>query len=95
MKEDLSDDHSANQAVMTAVGRGLFRRELYDRFDLKRHVGGLSLFRAWLEEFAVIGRLPPHEWLVDRVAAALRRGSAKAKVVVRGPLEMRVLRKRD
>jgi len=94
MKEDLSDDQMANQAVKTAVGRGLFRRGLYDRFDVTRHVGGLSSFRAWLEEFAVLARLPPHAWLVDRVAAALRRGSGKVKVVVRGPLEMRVLRKR-
>ena len=94
MKEDLSDDHSANLAVRTAVGRGMFRRELYDRFDLKRHVGSLSSFRTWLEEFAVLARLPSHAWLVDRVAAALARGSTKATVVVRGPLELRVLRKR-
>jgi SAM-dependent methyltransferase len=93
-KEDLTDDHAANQAVRTAVGRGLFRRELYDRFELKRHVGGLSALRRWLEEFAVLAGLPSHAWLVDRVAAALAKGSTKATVVVRGPLELRVLRKR-
>ena len=94
MKEDLSDDHAANQAVRTAVGRGLFRRELFDRFELKRHVGGLSAFRAYLEDFVARFGLPPHAWLADRVAAALAGGSIRAKVVVRGPLEMRVLRKR-
>jgi len=94
MKEDLTDDHLANQAVSTAIGRGLFRRELYDRFELKRHVGGLSAFRAWLEDFVLRSGLPSHEWLVDRVAAALARGSTRATVVVRGPLELRVLRKR-
>ena len=94
MKEDLSDDQMANQAVKTAVGRGLFRRGLYDRFDVTRHVGGLRSFRAWLEEFAALGRVPPHVWLVDRMAAAFARGSTKATVVVRGPLELRVLRKR-
>jgi len=94
MKEDLTDDHMANQAVRTAVGRGLFRRGLYDRFDVTRHVGSLSSFRAWLEEFAVLARLPSHAWLLDRVAAALAGGSTRATVVVRGPLELRVLRKR-
>jgi hypothetical protein len=94
MKEDLSDDHSANQAVRTVVGRGLFRRELYDRFPLNRHVGGLSSFRTYLEEFAGRNRLPSHAWLLDRVAAALARGSTRATVVIRGPLELRVLRKR-
>jgi hypothetical protein len=93
MKEDLSDDHSANQAVKTVVGRGLFRRERYDRFELKRHVGGLSAFRTYLEEFASRFGLPSHAWLVDRVAAALA-GSTRAMVVIRGPLELRVLRKR-
>src|SRR3989304_5395886 len=94
MKEDLSDDPSANQAVKTAVGRGLFRRGLYDRFDVTRHVGSLSSFRAWLGGFCVLARLPSPAWLVDRVAAALAGGSTGATVVVRGPLELRVLRKR-
>jgi len=94
MKEDLSDDHSANQAVKTAIGRGLFRREAFDRFEVTRHVGSLSSFRAWLEDFVLRSGLPPHPWLVDRVAAALAGGSTRAKVVVRGPLELRVLRKR-
>src|SRR3970040_2200689 len=79
MKEDLTDDHMANQAVKTAVGRGLFRGGLYDRFDVTRHVGSLSSFRAWLEEFAVLARLPSHAWLGGRGGPAFARGPPRSR----------------
>jgi hypothetical protein len=93
MKEDLSDDHAANRALQAAIRKGLLVREAYSRFDLRRHVGSLSNFQTFLDEFVSLrANLPPHDWLVKRLKAATSK-SDKPNIVVRGPLELRVLRK--
>jgi hypothetical protein len=95
MREDLSDDRAADRAVKAAIHEDLIRPEGYSRFDVKRHVGTLARFQAFLDEFATLGaNLPPHDWLVDRLAALIARQSTKPKIVVRGPIQLRILRKR-
>lgn len=93
MKEDLDDDRAANAAIKTAIRERLFKREAYASIDLRRHVDTMSDFQAWLQEFSTLGPFPPHDWMVPKVKAALAKGSRKAKIVVRGPLEIRVLSK--
>jgi len=93
MKEFLDDDRAANAAIKTAIGARLFKRQAYASIDLRRHVDTMSEFRAWLQEFSTLGAFPPHDWMLPRVKTALAKASRKAKIVARGPLEIRVLRK--
>ena len=93
MKEYLDDDRAANAAIKTVIGERLFRRQAYASVDLRRHVDTMSNFQAWLQEFSTLGAFPPHDWMVPKVKMALAKASRKAKIVVRGPLEIRVLSK--
>ena len=95
MRERFDDDRAANRAVAKVLRQRLFRLEGRQRLSLDRRMDGLDDFRAWLDDFISRGdKLPPHDWLIARVARALgpaprRRGS----VVISGPLDLRVLRK--
>ena len=93
MKEYLDDDRAANAAIKTVIRERLFRRQAYASVDLRRHVDTMSDFQAWLQEFSTLGAFPPHDWMVPKVKMALAKASRKAKIVVRGPLEIRVLSK--
>ncbi len=93
MRESIADDYQANRAVATVVRQGLFRPAGRERFDCNRTMDTLAEFRAWLDEFVSGGRLPSHSWLAQRVERAFRLGPAKLKIIVRGPLDLRVLRK--
>ena len=93
MKEYLDDDRAANAAIKTVIRERLFRRQAYASVDLRRHVDTMSDFQAWLQEFSTLGAFPPHDWMVPKVKTALAKASRKAKIVVRGPLEIRVLSK--
>jgi hypothetical protein len=94
MRERFDDDHAANHAVAEVVRDGLFRIERRLRFECHRTLDRVSEFSAWLDEFVNWGNLPSHDWLLQRVAQALREDSEKAKIAVSAPLELRVLRKR-
>lgn len=93
MRESLDDDRAANAAVKTAIGEGLFKRVSYASLDIKRHVDSMSDFRTWLQEFSTCRAFPPHDWMVRKVETALASTSQTRKIVVRGPIEIRVLRK--
>lgn len=101
MRETFDEDHSANRAVARMVGRGgaaaarpPLRFVGRTRLDCERVMDGLDDFTAWVADFVRLGdRLPPHNWLIERVRRALARQPGRAQVVVAGPLEMRVLRK--
>ena len=88
MREKFADDHAANRAVAGAVRARWFKLERRPRFAIDRTMDSLA-------EFLAMGdKLPPHDWLVERLEQALARKRAKAKIVVRGPLDMHVLRKK-
>jgi hypothetical protein len=94
MREDLSDDRAADQAVKTVIHEDLIKPEGYSKFDVKRHVGSLAGFQTFLDDFATLNaKMPPHNWLVDRLAAMIAGQTTKPKIVVRGPLQLRILRK--
>ncbi len=65
------------------------------QIDCERVMDGLDDFRDWLADFKSLNDpLPPHDFLVERLARALAQRPGRAKVVVDGPLEMRLLMKR-
>jgi hypothetical protein len=90
MRENFSDDRAANAAVTLILCEGLFEREKQMQLDLKRYLDTLKDLRAWLDEYSKLGR---HDWLHKRVQRALLKESGETKIVVRGPLELNVMRK--
>ena len=90
MRKNFRDDRAANAAVVLILREGLFRRERQMQLDLKRYLDTLKDLRAWLDEYSKLGR---HDWLVKRVQHALLNESSETKIVVRGPLEISVMRK--
>lgn len=95
MREIFDDDHAADRAVAQVVGGGLFTPEGRIRFDVRRTMDSRAEFRAWMAEFVALDRLPSHDSLVKRVERALAGKQAGTKIVVRGPLDLRLLRKRQ
>jgi len=93
MRESFEDDRAANAAVARVLRQGLFRRDRRMKFDLYRYMNTLKDFRAWIDEFVQLADLPSHDWLIERVEHALHEERGPAKIAVRGPLELRVLRK--
>ena len=90
MRENFSDDRAANTAVALILREGLFERERQMQLDLKRYLETLNDLETWLDEYSKLGR---HDWLVKRVRRALLNESDETKIVVRGPLELSVMRK--
>jgi len=104
MRESLDDGRAADRAVAQVTRRGgaapgggqrpplqFVRRE---RLPLDRVMDGVDDFKDWLDDF--ISRnddLPPHDWLIERLAGALGEKTRQGSVVVSGPLDLRVLRK--
>lgn len=95
MRERLDDDYAANRAVAEVIRGGLFRSETRVRFNCNRVMDTLNEFRVWIADFVSLGRLPSHDWLVARVERALHARRRATKIVVRAPLDLRVLRKRQ
>lgn len=107
MRERFDDAHAANRAVAKLVGQGRGSHRggvLRDpplqfkgrqRVDCDRVMDGLDDLREWVADFmSRDDKLPPHDWLIERVARALgTRRRSKGSVVVSGPLELRLLKK--
>jgi hypothetical protein len=93
LREKFDDDHAANRAVAQILQEGLFRSEWRTCFDCQRVMDTMDEFRAWIDEFVRLGDLPPHDWLIEKVENACKVCRDKTKIVARGPLTMRVLRK--
>ena len=52
-------------------------------------------FQAWLDEFTQLADLPPHDWLMEKIERARQAAPGPSRIVVKGPLGLRVLRKVD
>jgi hypothetical protein len=93
MREPLDEDRRADRSVHQVVRRGLFRFAAREDVLLERVMDTMEDFHAWLEEFNQRRILTSHAWLIRRLERA---GLARpAKIVARGPLAIRVLRKLD
>lgn len=93
MRETFEDDRAADAAVAQVLRQGLFRAEGQTRLELARYMDTLADFRGWLEEYYRFSNLASHDWLVQRIDNKLSNESDGAKIVVRGPLDIRMLRK--
>jgi len=95
MRERFTDEHAADRAVARVVREGLFTVATRRRFPCDRTMDTVREFEEWLEIAIRLSKWPRHEWLVRRVAGRLEARGAGAKIVVRGPMDLAVLRKRS
>jgi hypothetical protein len=89
MGEKLDEDHAADRAVKEVIQRGLFKQVRRATFDCRR-VMALKDFSGWLRDFGD-ERQAWEERLIRRVEEACRSRPGKKKIVVNGPLVLRVL----
>ena len=90
MKEDFADDYAANHAVEEMLAADLLKMDRRIRFDCTRRMDRFSDFQTWLDDYVSRGKIRSHESLLHKVRGALK-SRRKAKIAVRGPLDMRVL----
>src|SRR5262245_3721181 len=93
MREKFDNDRAADRAVTEVEREGWFKEEGRTRFACDRIMDSLEEFQEWLAEFTNLGTLPSHGWLVQRVERALEATGEAARIVVSGPLVLRLLRK--
>ena len=92
MNESLEDDYAANQAVARVTQEGLFKRIARRQFNCDR-VMALKDFASWLADFSD-DRGAAKEQLIHTVERAFKEIEARQKkIVVRGPLILKVLQK--
>src|SRR5262245_3115769 len=95
MREKFDNDRAADRAVTEVQREGWFKGEGRTRFACVRMLDILEDFQEGLAEFTKLGKLPSHEWLVQRVKRALDATDGAARIVVTGPLVLRLLRKQE
>jgi len=93
MRETFEDDHAADRAVKEVISKQNFKAEGRRQFACYRTMDRIDEFQAWLEDFLNRNKFGSHDWLVERLERALDEADGKTRIVVCGPLVMRVLRK--
>ena len=93
MRERFTDEHAADRAVARVVRQGLFKVEARRRFPCVRAMDTVREFEEWLEIAIRLSKWPRHEWLVELLAGRLDEATAGTRIVVRGPMDLCVLRK--
>jgi hypothetical protein len=91
MNESLKDDYAANRAITEALQEGLFKRVSRIQVNCNR-IMALKDFAGWLADFPV-DRGAPQERLIRIIERSFKAAGKKKKVVVKGPLVLKVLRK--
>jgi len=92
MREGFEEDRAADRAVARALRDRWFRAGRRQTFVLDRVMVGMGDLREWIAEFGKRRALARHAWLLGRVERALER--TPGKIVVRGPVVLRPLRRR-
>ncbi|HKP69115.1 MAG TPA: hypothetical protein VJV05_07520 [Pyrinomonadaceae bacterium] len=90
MPESFDDDRAADAAVAHVVRDGLFKPAGRERFQCYRLFDYLDDFIAWLIER---DKIKTHGWLVRKLERELTKAETGAKIVVRSPLVLSVLKK--
>jgi SAM-dependent methyltransferase len=94
MRERFTDERAADRAIARVVREGLFTVAAQRRFPCDRTMDTVREFEEWLETAIHLSKWPRHGWLVRRVARRLEARVAGSRIVVRGPMDLAVLRKR-
>ena len=95
MRERFTEERAADRAVARVVREGLFTVDARRRFPCDRTMDTVPEFEEWLAIAIRLSKWPRHEWLVRLLAGRLQALGAGARIVVRGPMDLAVLRKRS
>lgn len=93
MREDFGDVRAADRAVAHALREGLFKAGRRVEVECRRVMDTPDEFQDWLDGFTRLAELPPHDWLLEKIERAHQAAPRPRKIVVTGPLGLRVLRK--
>ena len=93
MGEQLHDDYAANRAVAEVIQEGLFKPVSRTQFNCNRMMA-LRDFANWLADFAD-DRAASQERLIKTITRAYKSRGKRKKIVVKGPLVLKVLRKME
>ncbi len=93
MNEKLNDDYAANRAVTQVIQQGFFKPISRIQFNCDRTMT-LKDLEVWLEDFPS-DRQAAKERLVQIVTNAYKSRKGKKKIVAKGPLVLKVLRKEE
>jgi len=91
MNESLKDDYAANRAVTEILQKGWFKRVSRIQVNCNR-IMALKDFAIWLADFP-IDRGAPQQRLIRTVERSFKANGKRKKIVVKGPLVLKVLRK--
>jgi len=95
MQERLDKDRAANRAVSEVVRKGELDLVGRLQFECIRKMDTLAEFQVWMDEIVRLGKVSGEKALLRRLNQALGARDRGARIVVRGPLDLRVLTKRD
>ncbi len=93
MNERFDEDYAADRAVAEVINKGILKPQSKLRFDCKRVMGTRKDFHLWMDEFIMTASLPSQESLVQKVERAYKSTFGRKRIVVRAPLNLRVLQK--
>src|SRR5262245_8987509 len=98
MREFLTDDYAANSAVNGMISSGFLQLDWRTSFECTRTMDRLSELKARLDELVELQKGPSHDWLLQRMkkrfeSRATGQPPRRRKIVMRGPIELRVLTK--
>lgn len=96
MEEGFVDDYKANEAVEQMVDTGLLKLSTRIRFDCTRRMDRFIDFQRWLDEYIRLTKVQRPERLVEKIKDGLRIAAShdgKIRIVVLGPVDLRVLLK--
>jgi hypothetical protein len=98
MNDRLDDHYAADRAVREMVNAGLLKLRSRTRFECTRRMDRFDEFQAWLEEPARLRKVRSPEQLLHTVKEAWRSRrepfksqKVNPRIVVLGPIELRVL----
>jgi hypothetical protein len=91
MGEQLHDDYAANRVVAEVIQEGLFKLVSRTQFNCNRTMA-LRDFASWLADFAD-DRAAAQGRFIQTITHAYNSRGKRKKIVVKGPLVLKVLRK--
>ena len=93
LHEILDDDYAADAAMVQLVRERYLRREKNMRFRIDRVMDTMDDIREFIDEFDQRRNLPTHAPLLEQLELRRARLRKPAKITVRGPMKLGVLRK--
>ncbi len=93
LHEILDDDYAADAAVAWMVRERYLRPEKRMRFRIDRVMDSMDDIRQFIDDFDQRRQLPTHAPLLEEVEHQRERLRKPAKITVRGPMTLGVLRK--